>query len=79
MPGAVARTATQALTNATLPYVVQLANKGIVEALLANEHLLQGLNVHAGLVTYDAVAEALGYDCVAPREALERALLKASA
>ena len=79
MPGAVARTATQALTNATLPYVAQLANKGISEALLANEHLLPGLNVHAGMVTYDAVAEALGYDYVAPREALERASLKVSA
>ncbi|KGE05310.1 alanine dehydrogenase [Pseudohaliea rubra] len=70
MPGAVARTATQALTNATLPYVAQLANKGIVEALLGNEHLLCGLNVHAGMVTYEAVASALGYEFVGAREAL---------
>ncbi len=79
MPGAVARTATQALTNATLPYVAQLANKGVVEALLGNEHLLRGLNVHEGMVTFDAVAEALGYEYVAPREALGKAALRASA
>ncbi|MFA9420795.1 MAG: alanine dehydrogenase [Gammaproteobacteria bacterium] len=70
MPGGVARTSTIALTNATLPFVVSLANRGAAEALWANKHLLNGLNVHAGMVTYKAVAEVLGYDFVDPREAL---------
>lgn len=62
MPGAVARTSTFALTNATLPFVVQLADKGMRRALQDNEFLRNGLNVHRGQVTYQAVAEALGYD-----------------
>ena len=70
MPGGVARTSTIALTNATLPFVVSLANNGAAKALWADKHLLNGLNVHAGLVTYKAVAEVLGYDFVDPREAL---------
>ena len=70
MPGGVARTSTFALTNATLPFAVQLANKGALQALLDDEHLLNGLNVHAGKVTYRAVAEALGYDYVPARKAL---------
>lgn len=61
MPGAVARTSTFALTNATLPFVVSLANKGYKQAIASNPHLLQGLNVHAGHVTYEAVARDLGY------------------
>ncbi|MEQ8264321.1 alanine dehydrogenase [Pseudohaliea sp.] len=72
MPGAVARTATQALTNATLPYVAQLANRGAVDAMLGNEHLRHGLNVHGGMVTHSAVADALGYDYVAAEVALGR-------
>jgi len=67
MPGGVARTSTMALTNATLPFALQLANKGLGAALLADPHLMAGLNVHAGKVTYQAVAEALGYDYVDPK------------
>jgi alanine dehydrogenase len=60
MPGGVARTSTQALTNATLPYTLELANKGWRQALIDDVHLLNGLNVHAGVVTYKAVADDLG-------------------
>lgn len=70
MPGGVARTSTMALTNATLPFALQIANKGAAKAVLDNKHLLAGLNVHAGKVTYQAVAEALGYEYVAPEIAL---------
>jgi alanine dehydrogenase len=70
MPGGVARTSTFALTNATLPYAVKLANKG-VKAMLEDEHLLNGLNVHAGKVTYKAVADDLGYDYVPAAKALQ--------
>jgi alanine dehydrogenase len=70
MPGGVARTSTFALTNATLPYVLALADKGYRKALLDDAHLREGLNVHRGAVTYRAVAEALGYDYVAPQQAL---------
>ena len=57
-PGALARTATQALNNATLPYILELANKGIKTALLENKNLLQGLNVVGGKLTCDSVAKA---------------------
>ncbi|MEQ4537483.1 MAG: alanine dehydrogenase [Billgrantia sp.] len=60
MPGAVARTSTQALTNATMPYVIALADKGWRQALSEDEHFASGLNVHAGQITYTAVAEAFG-------------------
>jgi alanine dehydrogenase len=60
MPGAVARTSTFALNNATLPFTLSLANKGYRQALLADPHLCAGLNVHRGQLTYAAVAEALG-------------------
>ena len=60
MPGAVARTSTFALNNATLPFVLALANKGYVEALASNPHLANGLNIHKGNLTYRAVAESLG-------------------
>jgi alanine dehydrogenase len=60
MPGAVARTSTLALGNATLPYMLELADKGWREACIANPHLRAGLNVHAGGLTYAAVGEALG-------------------
>ncbi|MFL0796336.1 MAG: alanine dehydrogenase [Cellvibrionaceae bacterium] len=76
MPGAVARTSTLALTNATLPYVVALANKGL-QALLDDECFLQGLNVHQGLVVCEAVATALGYSFVAPEVALQEIKLSA--
>jgi alanine dehydrogenase len=61
MPGGVARTSTFALTNATLPYVLNLANKGYQKALQDDIHLRHGLNIHRGHVTYSAVAQALGY------------------
>lgn len=60
MPGAVARTSTFALNNATLPFIVSLSNKGYRQALKDDPHLLAGLNVHRGLLTYEAVAKALG-------------------
>jgi len=63
MPGAVARTSTLALTNATLPFVLQLADKGYRRALEEDAHLKNGLNIHRGTVTYAAVARALGYPC----------------
>lgn len=61
MPGGVARTSTLALTNATLPFVLQLANKGYRRALQDNHHLRNGLNIHRGKVTCEAVARELGY------------------
>jgi alanine dehydrogenase len=70
MPGGVARTSTFALTNATLPYVLALADKGYRKALLDDAHLREGLNVHHGAVTHKAVAEALGYEYVPATEAL---------
>ena len=79
MPGAVARTSTLALTNATLPFVVALANQGVHHTLLADANLLKGLNVHKGMVTMDAVAETLGYDYVEPIQALQPALVQETA
>lgn len=60
MPGAVARTATFALNNATLPFMLALANKGYKRALKEDKHLLAGLNIHNGRITHPAVASALG-------------------
>ena len=70
MPGGVARTATMALNNATLPYAIALANDP-VNALFTNANLQNGLNVHKGSVTYKAVADALGYPYVPADEALK--------
>jgi alanine dehydrogenase len=70
MPGAVARTSTQALGNATLPFLMALANKGWRLACAEDEHLLAGLNVHAGRLTYDAVGRALGLPVTNAREAV---------
>jgi alanine dehydrogenase len=70
MPGAVPRTSTFALNNATLPYIVNIANKGYKAALLDDRHLLNGLNVYRGAVTCKSVAENLGYDFVEPVTAL---------
>jgi alanine dehydrogenase len=67
MPGGVARTSTMALTNATLPFALALANKGVKQALLDDAHLLNGLNVHQGKVTYKAVADVLSYDYGNPK------------
>jgi alanine dehydrogenase len=70
MPGAVARTSTQALENATLPFTLALANKGYKKALNDDIHLRNGLNVFDGKVTYKAVADSLGYDYHKPEELL---------
>ena len=70
MPGAVPRTSTFALNNATLPFVLSLVTKGVNLALLGDGHLLNGLNVHRGMVTYEAVARDLGYDYVPAPDAL---------
>ncbi len=70
MPGAVARTATEALNNATLPFVVALANEGYRRALYEDAHLRNGLNVHSGRITHPQVAEALGKPHTAAEEAL---------
>ncbi len=70
MPGAVARTSTQALGNATLPFMMALANKGWRLACAEDQHLLNGLNTHAGRLTYAAVGTALGLPVIDPREAL---------
>jgi alanine dehydrogenase len=64
MPGAVPITSTYALTNATLPYVIELAELGVEGALHANHALRGGLNVRAGEITHPAVAEALGEPAV---------------
>ena len=66
MPGAVPRTATLALSNATLPYVKALAELGWREALDQDPHLRNGLNVHAGKLRHPAVIEALGFESISP-------------
>ncbi|MFP3489306.1 alanine dehydrogenase, partial [Staphylococcus sp. SIMBA_130] len=72
MPGAVPRTSTIALTNVTVPYAVQLANKGYKKACLENEPLLKGINTMHGFVTYEAVAEAHQLDYKSARSLLEK-------
>lgn len=70
MPGAVARTSTYALNNVTLPHALKIAELGWRDAMRQNPHLAAGLNVHAGKVTYQAVAEELGYDYTPVSEVL---------
>jgi alanine dehydrogenase len=70
MPGAVARTSTFALNNATLPFVLELADKGWRQALRDDPHLRAGLNIHAGQVTHSAVARDLGLDLTPPAQLL---------
>ncbi len=70
MPGAVARTATIALGNATMPFMLALANKGWRKACQDDVHLLAGLNVHAGHLTYAAVGAALDLEVMEPAQAL---------
>lgn len=70
MPGAVARTSTQALTNVTLPYILQIAGKGPYLAALENPALAKGFNIMDGQVTHPAVAEARGYPMVKVEEML---------
>jgi len=71
MPGAVARTSTLALGNATMPFMLALADKGWRQACEDDPHLLNGLNVHAGRLTYYAVGKALGIDVLSPGLALK--------
>ena len=73
MPGAVANTSTFALNNATLPFVLALADKGYRKALDEDPHLRRGLNVHHGRITYEAVARDLDMDYRSPEEALRAA------
>jgi len=70
MPGAVARTSTYALNNVTLPFILAIADKGYKQALLDDAHLLAGLSVLEGKVTYEAVARDLGYDYHDPKDTL---------
>jgi len=74
MPGAVARTSTFALNNATLPYIIKLANLGYQDALKSDQGLLNGLNVINGLVTCESVAVAHNMEYVAPQTALAKQL-----
>ncbi|MEC1606688.1 alanine dehydrogenase [Bacillus halotolerans] len=71
MPGAVPRTSTIALTNVTVPYALQIANKGAAKALADNAALRAGLNTANGHVTYEAVAKDLGYEYVPAEKALQ--------
>jgi len=73
MPGAVPRTSTFALTNATLPFVKALADLGWRDALTRDAHLANGLNVHAGHVNHEAVAHDLGYEYLSALDALKAA------
>ena len=75
MPGGVPVTSSNALVNATLPFVIALARKGTTRALQEDPHLARGLNVHAGMVTEPSVARDQGREYVAPLEALGRAPL----
>ncbi len=70
MPGAVPNTSTWALTNATMPYAIQIADKGAKQAMLDNPALAKGLNTHKGALTYAGVAEAFGLPHVPIAEAL---------
>jgi alanine dehydrogenase len=70
MPGAVPRTSTFALNNATLPYIISIANNGYKGALEKDPHLMNGLNIHKGVVTCHSVADNLGFDYVDPTDAI---------
>lgn len=72
MPGAVARTSTIALTNVTIPYALQIANQGVIEAVQTNKAIASGLNTAGGFVTYEAVARDLGYHYVPAEKVLEQ-------
>jgi alanine dehydrogenase len=74
MPGAVPRTSTIALTNVTVPYALQIANKGVYKAIAENNGLKSGVNVANGEITFEAVARDLGYEYVPIEKALEKEL-----
>ena len=71
MPGGVPRTSTFALNQATLPFLVKLANKGYQKALSEDKNFLAGLNIHKGEVTYKAVADVFSHNYTAPEEAIK--------
>jgi alanine dehydrogenase len=70
MPGAVPHTSTYALTNVTLPYIAEIANRGWRDALRADQALALGLNTHDGTLTCPPVGESLGLKSVTPAEVL---------
>lgn len=72
MPSAVPRTATFALNNVTLPFIMALADKGYRTALLEDPNLLNGLNVHIGQITYETIANDLGCRYTPALEALKK-------
>jgi alanine dehydrogenase len=74
MPGAVPRTSTIALTNVTVPFALQIANKGVYKAIAENKALMLGVNVANGEITYEAVAKDLGYEYVTVESALQKEL-----
>lgn len=71
MPGAVPRTSTIGLTNVTMPYALQIANKGVEQAVAENQALALGVNVANGSITYKAVARDLGYEYVSVEDAFQ--------
>jgi alanine dehydrogenase len=72
MPGAVPQTSTFALTNVTRPYARRIADLGLVEAIKRDKALARGINTYGGAVTYEAVAQDLGYPYVPLEQALAR-------
>lgn len=72
MPGAVARTSVHALNNATLPHIIHIAEHGYKKALKQDKHLLAGLNVYHGHITYKAVADVFGYPYVMALDAIQK-------
>lgn len=70
IPGAVPRTSTFALTNATAPFVFDLANRGVQSALKADVNLLRGMNVCRGTLTHQGVADSLGREYISPEQAI---------
>ncbi|WP_339193395.1 alanine dehydrogenase [Aeribacillus sp. FSL W8-0870] len=78
IPGAVPRTATIALTNVTIPYAVQIASKGVIQAIKESEAIKTGVNVMNGNITFKAVAHDLGYDYVPVDEVISERLYSTS-
>ncbi|WP_223590536.1 alanine dehydrogenase [Neobacillus bataviensis] len=76
MPGAVPRTSTIALTNVTIPFALQIANKGVYKAILENEPLKLGINAAKGEITCEAVARDLGYDYLPVEKVLKKELAR---
>jgi alanine dehydrogenase len=76
MPGAVPRTSTIALTNVTIPFALQIANKGVYKAILENKPLKHGVNIAKGEITYEAVAKDIGYKYVTVEKVLEKEFVR---